>query len=225
MEYAFLPYRLAVELNCLLFVPDQRGWGEQAETNLPQMRLRCERLGVNYHAQRMWDHIRYVDYLCARPDVDAARIGCFGASGGGLATIYAAGIDERISAAIVSSSPQELPGVPEHFFQDMWADNKSWLHPHPELPAPSAFTCALTIPRPLWIIDGVRDECVVSPHHPQAEEIWAAWHQRADIARAEIARLYQVAGVPERFDATWFDFGHCGGMNLTNVANWFRRWF
>ena len=225
MEYPYLAYRLAVEMQCLLFVPDQRGWGEQAETNLPQMSLRSRRAGFNYHAQRMWDHIRYVDYLCSRPDVDAARIGCFGGSGGGLATIYAAGIDERIAAAIISSSNEDLPEVPEDFFYNMWADGSGTVHPTPELPAPSAFTCAITIPRPLWIIDGVRDECVADPRDPRAEEKWAAWHRRADIARAEIARLYRIAGVPERFDATWFDFGHCGGMNFGNVTRWFRRWF
>jgi hypothetical protein len=225
MDYAYLPYRLAVELQCLLLVPDQRGWGEQAETNLPQMGIRSRRSGVNYHAQRMWDHIRYVDYLCSRPDIDAARIGCFGGSGGGLATIYAAGIDERIAAAIVSSSPQDLPDVPEDFFYNMWADESSHIHPSSGLPAPSAFTCAITIPRPLWIIDGVRDECVADPRDPRAPESWAAWRRRADAARGEIARLYRIAGVPERFDATWFDYGHCGGMNFHNVAGWFERWF
>ncbi|MHB0936481.1 MAG: alpha/beta hydrolase family protein [Armatimonadota bacterium] len=225
MDYAYLPYRLAVEMNCLLFVPDQRGWGEQAETNLPQMRARCSLLGVNYHAQRMWDHIRYVDYLCSRPDVDATRIGCFGGSGGGLATIYAAGIDQRIAAAIVSSSPQALPHVPEDFFYNMWEDGSAGVHPNPELPAPSAFTCAITIPRPLWIIDGVRDECVADPRDPRAPEIWARWHQQADLARAEIARLYRIAGIPERFEATWFDGTHCGGMNFGNVSGWFKRWF
>ena len=224
MEYAYLAYRLAVEMGCLLFVPDQRGWGEQAETNLPQMRARCSLLGVNYHAQRMWDHIRYVDYLCSRPDVDTARIGCFGGSGGGLATIYAAGIDERIAAAIVSSSPQNLPHVPEDFFYNMWADNSAHVHPGIELPAPSAFTCAITIPRPLWIIDGVRDECVADPRDPRAPEAWGRWREQADVARAEIARLYRIAGIPERFEATWFDGTHCGGMNFGNVMGWFRRW-
>lgn len=223
-EYAYLGYRLATELNCLLYLPDHRGWGEQAETNLPQMHLRSEALGVNYSALRIWDHIRHIDYLCTRPDVDATRIGCFGSSGGGLATLYTAAIDERIAAAIISSSPQDLPALPPLFVRDMWAESGAGVHPDPSRPSSSVATCALTIPRPLWIIDGVRDECVCDPTLPEAASVFAAWHVQADRARAEIARLYRVAGVPDRFEADWFDAGHVGGMNLGNVSRWFRRW-
>jgi dienelactone hydrolase len=39
---------------------------------------------------------RALDYLCARPDVDATRVGCGGLSGGGLRTVYLTGLDPRI---------------------------------------------------------------------------------------------------------------------------------
>ena len=40
-----------------------------------------------------------LDYLCSRPDVDPARVGCGGLSGGGLRTVYLAGTDDRIACA------------------------------------------------------------------------------------------------------------------------------
>lgn len=40
-----------------------------------------------------------LDYLAARPDVDPARLGCGGLSGGGLRTVLLAGLDHRIRAA------------------------------------------------------------------------------------------------------------------------------
>jgi dienelactone hydrolase len=40
-----------------------------------------------------------LDYLAARADVDASRIGCAGLSGGGLRTAYLSGMDERIKVA------------------------------------------------------------------------------------------------------------------------------
>ena len=40
-----------------------------------------------------------LDYLCARPDVDRARVGCAGLSGGGLRTAYLGGMDDRLKAA------------------------------------------------------------------------------------------------------------------------------
>lgn len=42
---------------------------------------------------------RAVDYLVGRPDVDPARIGCGGLSGGGERTVLLAGTDDRIQAA------------------------------------------------------------------------------------------------------------------------------
>src|SRR5262249_39184529 len=38
------------------------------------------------------------DYLCARPEVDAARLGITGASGGGNQSMYAGALDERLAA-------------------------------------------------------------------------------------------------------------------------------
>ena len=46
-----------------------------------------------------WEHMRAIDYLVGRSDVDAARLGITGASGGGLTTMFTAAIDERVRAA------------------------------------------------------------------------------------------------------------------------------
>lgn len=47
----------------------------------------------------IWDGIRSVDYLLSRKEVDPARIGMTGRSGGGTQTAYTAAIDDRILAA------------------------------------------------------------------------------------------------------------------------------
>jgi len=51
---------------------------------------------------RLWDGIRALDYLCSRPDIDAARIGCMGNSGGGTLTAFLAAVDDRIKASAPS---------------------------------------------------------------------------------------------------------------------------
>ncbi len=48
----------------------------------------------------IWDGIRAVDYLLTRKDIDPARIGIAGCSGGGTQTALIAAMDERIYAAI-----------------------------------------------------------------------------------------------------------------------------
>jgi hypothetical protein len=47
----------------------------------------------------VWDGIRAVDYLLTRREVDPARIGITGRSGGGTQSAYIAAFDERIKAA------------------------------------------------------------------------------------------------------------------------------
>ena len=44
---------------------------------------------------------RALDVLCARPDVDPERVGCAGLSGGGLRTVYLAGLDDRIRCCLL----------------------------------------------------------------------------------------------------------------------------
>jgi len=56
-------------------------------------------LGESLTQYRGWDVVRAVDYLVSRPEVDAARIGCSGHSGGGADTIWAMALDERIKCA------------------------------------------------------------------------------------------------------------------------------
>ena len=47
----------------------------------------------------IWDGIRAVDYLVSRREVDPARIGITGRSGGGTQAAYIAAMDDRIYAA------------------------------------------------------------------------------------------------------------------------------
>ncbi len=68
--------------------------GEHGEANVPVMLL-----GDDLARYMVNDAMRAVDYLTARKDVDAKRLGAFGCSGGGTATAYFAALDERIGLA------------------------------------------------------------------------------------------------------------------------------
>ena len=57
----------------------------------------CSNLvGTSTPADELWDNIRGLDYLTTRKEVDTSRIGCLGNSGGGMQTIYFAGLDPRV---------------------------------------------------------------------------------------------------------------------------------
>lgn len=51
-----------------------------------------------------WNAMRALDYLETRPEIDSARIGATGISGGGVMTQYWAALDERVAAAAPSCS-------------------------------------------------------------------------------------------------------------------------
>ncbi|WP_127588139.1 alpha/beta hydrolase family protein [Paenibacillus koleovorans] len=61
--------------------------------------LQCELAGSHIMRYFTWDIIRSIDYLCGLPEVDVARIGVTGNSGGGIQTIMAMIADDRVAAA------------------------------------------------------------------------------------------------------------------------------
>jgi len=72
-------------------------------------------IGDNVARYRIWDGMRGIDYLLTRKDVDPARIGCTGCSGGGTLTTYIAALDERVKVAAPAcyiNSWQELLAGP-----------------------------------------------------------------------------------------------------------------
>jgi dienelactone hydrolase len=56
--------------------------------------------GSNATGYYVWDTMRALDYMATRPDTDMTRVGITGASGGGLATLYAFAADDRYKAAV-----------------------------------------------------------------------------------------------------------------------------
>jgi dienelactone hydrolase len=55
-----------------------------------------------------WNGIRAIDYLQSRPEVDGERIAITGISGGGMASFWVAGADERVKAAVPVSGLSDL---------------------------------------------------------------------------------------------------------------------
>ncbi len=63
----------------------------------------CFLSGTSYAKYFIWDGIRAIDYLVSRKEVDPARIGVTGFSGGGTITTYIAAFDQRVKVAIPCS--------------------------------------------------------------------------------------------------------------------------
>jgi cephalosporin-C deacetylase-like acetyl esterase len=62
----------------------------------------CLLIGDHLARYTIWDGMRALDYLLSRPEVDPARVGLTGNSGGGTHTAYIAALDDRIRVAAPS---------------------------------------------------------------------------------------------------------------------------
>ena len=95
----------------IVFCPDARGFGERQEpaSNGDLLASSCQfinnmafPLGQTVTGMWTWDLHRLIDYIATRKDCRADRIGCAGLSGGGLQTLWAAALDDRIRCAVIS---------------------------------------------------------------------------------------------------------------------------
>lgn len=97
------------------FCPDCRGFGERREAALQKDEEACfkngscyqishmaEPLGMTLVGMNTWDILRLIDYIKTRTEWNTTRIGCLGFSGGGMQTLWAAALDDRISVAVIS---------------------------------------------------------------------------------------------------------------------------
>ncbi|MCC7205120.1 MAG: GNAT family N-acetyltransferase [Phycisphaeraceae bacterium] len=90
---------------------EQRAFGERAEL-LQRQRfphnachdaaMRAMMLGRTLLAERTYDVDRAIDYLATRSDMDMSRLGVMGNSGGGMVSVYAAALLDRVRAAMPS---------------------------------------------------------------------------------------------------------------------------
>ena len=113
--------------------------------------LLLRRTLANY---RVWDFMRALDYLETRPDVDPARMGMLGHSGGGMMTLVTSPLEPRIRAAMsccaVTSFYHKTKALlmadPEQIVPGIYANGVD----HPEL-------IAAVAPRPFLIGAVLRD--------------------------------------------------------------------
>jgi dienelactone hydrolase len=109
-------------------------------------------LGQTLVGWRVWDIMRTIDYIATRPELDASRVGCMGISGGGTATTFAAAVELRIRAAMVSgylNTFRDSIGSLAHCIDNYVPGVLNWAEMHD--------IAGLIAPRPLFVESGERD--------------------------------------------------------------------
>lgn len=129
--------------------------------------------------------------LCARPEVDAERVGCGGLSGGGLRTVYLAGMDDRIRSCFCAG------------FMTTWQDfllykshTHTWMTYTPLLPRELDFPEILGLRAPL---PALALHCMEDPLFTNSE---------VEISGEILTDVYTRAGDPEAFRLSCYPGGH-----------------
>ncbi|MNI39502.1 Alpha/beta hydrolase family protein [compost metagenome] len=151
---------------------------------------------------RVFETLRCVDYLLTRDDVDEDRIGCMGISGGGLVSSFAAAIDQRISATVVSGYTNTFQAsiLSIHHCIDNYIPGLSLVAEMPDL-------LGLIAPRPLLVEAGTRDP--IFPVQASLE------------AFEKIQSVYQLLKVEQNLELDLFEGPHEISGNV--AYDWFRR--
>ncbi|GAC1587414.1 MAG: alpha/beta hydrolase family protein [Hymenobacter sp.] len=165
-------------------------------------------LGRTTPAEELWDNERGLDYLLTRPEVDTARLGCLGNSGGATQTAYFIGFEKRMKVAALCSYVAsgernlELTGPTDGCVQLPGAgrarlDVADW---------PIMFA-----PKPLLVLAGRYD---------------FVDYAQIEAATAETRRIYTALGRPQQLSLFTYDDGHGISQPKREAAvAWFRRWF
>src|SRR5262249_46413277 len=103
LEYQILAIKLA-KLGFYVLIYDAIGHGERLipGNTHHEAGFALLPLGQTIAGWMVWETMRAIDFLATFPEVDSSRIGVTGNSGGGLNTLFAAALDERVRAAAIA---------------------------------------------------------------------------------------------------------------------------
>ena len=162
--------------------------------------------GTTWPGVYVTEDMRALDVLCARPEVDRKRVGCGGLSGGGMRTVYLAGLDERIKCSVSVG------------FMTTWCDfvlNKCWTHTWmayaPLLPKYMDFPeiYAVRCPKATMVQLTTEDQLYTLPEMKRADKIMAEVFGKAGAGEMYQGKFYPG---PHKFDLemqrdafAWFD--------------------
>src|SRR6266704_3129444 len=167
----------------------------------------CLLIGDHLARYTIWDGMRALDYLLSRKEVDPARIGLTGNSGGGTHTAYIAALDDRIQvvapSCYITSWHLMLDTIGP---QDAEQTFPLWLQEGFDYPD---YLYAFA-PKPYLLLSAIRDFFPIAG----ARETFA-----------EAQKVYSAIGAREKLGMFEADDGH--GYNKTRrlaAYDWFSRW-
>jgi dienelactone hydrolase len=186
-----------------------RAFNQRASQNESLIARSLFTAGITWPGVVLWDDIRTLDYLAARPDVDAGRLACVGLSVGGYRSFLLAALDERIKAAVdVGWMTSFASQLKQHVVNTVGLSfHINGLYRYMDLPD----AAALIAPRAVLVINGSQDRLFA------LDGVKAAFEK--------IGRCYAKAGAPTRYRCRLYDAPHEFNLEMQAEAwEWLRQW-
>ena len=180
------------KLGCVVFLYDMVGYNDSKPFTHVFLNDRLRRWGLSLPTLQTWNSIRALDWLTSLPDVDVARIGCTGESGGGTQTFLLTALDDRIKV----SAPVVM--VSDTFQGGCVCENAAGLR-HGTDNVEFAAMCA---PRPMFMVGATGD--------------WTK--MTMERAYPAIRGVYALVGSTDRVGAQVFDFPHNYNQTTRNAV-------
>ena len=163
-------------LGCVVFSYDMVGYNDSGK-QIADHRFTDERAslyGISPLGLQLWNSIRVVDFLQSLPDVDAERIACTGASGGGTQTFLLCAVDDRVKVA----APVNM--ISNHMQGGCVCENAPCLR----FDTNNIEFGAMMAPRPLLLVSATGDWTRNTPNieYPAIREIYKLYGAEGKVA-------------------------------------------
>lgn len=171
----------AKRMGCVVFMYDMVGYNDSKPFGHAFLDDRLRRWGLSLVSLQTWDSIRALDWALTLPDVDPARVGITGESGGGTQTFLLTALDPRIKVAapVVMVSHKMQGGC--------YCENCAGLR----IGTDNVEIAALAAPRPMKLV-GAND--------------WT--DETMAFEYPTLVGIYTLLGSPDRLSADKFEFEH-----------------
>lgn len=190
--------RLA-KMGFLVFMYDMVGYNDSKPFGHSFTNETLDKYGLNLVGFQTFNSIRALDWLQSLPEVDAARIGCTGESGGGTQTFFLCAVDDRIAAA----APVVM--ISEAFQGGCTCENAAGMR----VGTDNVEIGAAFAPKPMRLVGATGD--------------WTANTMTAVLPK--IRSVYGLYGRPDLVTATIFNFEHnYNRVSRNAVYPFFAKW-
>jgi dienelactone hydrolase len=183
----------------VVFAWDMVGYNDSRQVDHRLLEPRLALWGIGSLGLHLWNSIRSADFLESLPDVDASRLACTGASGGGTQTFLLTAVDDRIRI----SAPVNMVS---HYMQGGDVCENA---PNLRLDTSNVEIAALAAPRPMLMVSAAGD--------------WTRDTPRIEFPA--VKGVYALLGAPEKVETVQFIADHNYNRDSREaVYGWLARW-